>query len=196
MSQDGQATSDVQPLLPRVAAGATGAVEDCIRRYGPMVWGLSRKFCRNHAEAEDASQDIFIELWKSAARYDPAAAGEPTFVITIARRRLIDRLRRKSRRRADPVHAAEPLEDRAVGVEGTQSRVDDADEASRARVALRQLSDDQQRVLTLAIDEGCSYPDIAEALNMPLGTVKTHARRGLIRLRELLSAGTPGTPGT
>src|SRR5678816_3425476 len=85
-------------LLGRVAAGVPGAVDECIARYGGLVWTLARRFSSNSADAEDATQEIFLDLWRSAARFDPIAASETTFVALIARRRLIDRRRRRQRR--------------------------------------------------------------------------------------------------
>ncbi|MBX9623103.1 MAG: sigma-70 family RNA polymerase sigma factor, partial [Gemmataceae bacterium] len=90
-----------EPVLPRVAVGDPAAVRECIARYGPLVWGLARRLVPNPADAEDAAQDVFISLWQSAGRYDPAQAAEVTFVAMIARRRLIDR-RRRARRHPPP----------------------------------------------------------------------------------------------
>ena len=81
------------PILTRVARGDSAAVRECIDRYGGLVWSLARRFFANTADAEDATQDVFIHLWKSAGAYDPAIASEAVFVTTIARRRLIDGLR-------------------------------------------------------------------------------------------------------
>jgi RNA polymerase sigma-70 factor (ECF subfamily) len=93
-------------VLPRIAAGDPGAASDCLARYGGLVWSLARRFLSNVADAEDAMQDVFIELWKNAGRYDPSRASEPTYVTMIARRRLIDRKRKAGR--APP---AQPLPD-------------------------------------------------------------------------------------
>jgi RNA polymerase sigma-70 factor (ECF subfamily) len=171
-------------LLPRIAAGDPDAVRACASRYGGLVWNLARRFCPTTADAEDAVQEIMIALWQNAGRFDPSASSEPTFVTMIARRRLIDRLRRASRRPStEPIDAtSEPVSS------GGLDRVETDDEAERARTALRQLPPDQQRVLSMAIDQGLSYSQIADKLNAPLGTIKTHARRGLIRLREMLFA--------
>jgi RNA polymerase sigma factor (sigma-70 family) len=173
-------------LLRRVAAGDDRAMEDCLDRYGGLVWSLARRFAPTRTDAEDAVQEIFIELWRVAERYDPAIASEPTFIATIARRRLIDRRRRDERR---PVTA--PWNDDAAPqatqtVQSVPDWVQLCEEADLARRSMRELSADQQRVLTLAIDGNCSQTEIAERLGLPLGTVKTHARRGLVRLRELL----------
>ncbi|MCC6678838.1 MAG: sigma-70 family RNA polymerase sigma factor [Phycisphaerales bacterium] len=173
-----------QSLLQRVAAGDRAAVRECIDRFGGLVWSLARRGGFSDAEAEDAVQEIFVELWRFADRYDPAVASEAAFVAMISRRRLIDRRRRLSRR---PDQQALPESGPGAadaGFEGAQT----SEEARRAARAMEQLAPDQQRVLRLSIMHGLSHEKIATALNMPLGTVKTHARRGLSRVREMLGA--------
>lgn len=173
------------PLLPRVAEGDSSAVRLCIDRYGPLVFGLCRRMCRTQADAEDAAQDVFVELWQNAARFNASIASENTFVTMIARRRLIDRLRRQTRHPADESLETAPPPQHA----GSMPMIEARDEAAHIRVTMKRLSSEQQQVLHLAIDQGLSYSEIAQQINLPLGTVKTHARRGLIRLRHLLGAG-------
>jgi RNA polymerase sigma-70 factor (ECF subfamily) len=84
----------MQSLLPQIAAGDPTAVATFLRRHTNMVWGLARRFCRTVEDAEDATQEIFVDVWKSAGRFDEAAGSEVTFLMTIARRRLIDRYSR------------------------------------------------------------------------------------------------------
>lgn len=185
-------------LLPLVAAGDREAVQCCIDRYGGLVWSLARKSTRTEADAEDATQDIFLDIWKSASRFNPDVASETTFVAMIARRRLIDRRRRESRR---PQREA-LFEDSVSADEPDYDAPELSDEARIASRELKNLSTDQQRVLRLSIFHGLTHERISEATGMPLGTVKTHARRGLIKLRDLLasrqssSAGTSGGPGS
>ena len=180
-----------QPLLRRIAAGDKGAVRGCLERYGGLVWSLARRLSTTEADAEDAVQEIFLDVWKSAARFDPEVASEVTFVAMIARRRLIDRRRKEGRRpasellneQAPPVGAvAEDPED-APGAPSLRS-----EDVALARRALAQLSEDQQRVLQLSIFHGQSHDKISRTTGMPMGTVKTHARRGLIRIREIIEA--------
>ena len=169
-------------FLQRIARGDRDAVEACLDRYGPLVWSIARRFFRDRAEAEDAVQDVFIDLWSKAARYDPSLAEEPVFVAMIARRRLIDRLRRKRR---EPV--PESLE-AAGSVPDAQLSAEAGGDASRAARLLATLRPEQREVLELAIYQGLSHSEVAGRLGMPLGTVKTHARRGLMALRERFSA--------
>ncbi len=176
-----------QTLLERVASGDVAAVQQCIDRYGGLVWSLARRLVPRRADAEDAVQEVFIALWKSAERFDPAVAEETTFVAMIARRRLIDRQRRLARRIEG--RQSVPIEDvQVASTESDQDGVDVCDEAARAAQAVTQLRPEQQKVLRLAVYDGWSHQRIADHLQMPLGTVKTHVRRGLVRVRELLTS--------
>ncbi|MEO6596101.1 MAG: sigma-70 family RNA polymerase sigma factor [Planctomycetota bacterium] len=177
-------------LLSQIAAGEPAAVEAFLKRHTNMVWGLSRRFCRSAEDAEDATQEIFVEVWKSAARYDASVGSEVTFLMTIARRRLIDRVRRQGRR-----PAAELLDDAGtIAAASTQDAVEVQDEVQRAKQALAQLRPEQREVLDLALGHGRTHQEISAAIGIPLGTVKSHARRGLIRLREMLGI-TPDAGG-
>lgn len=179
----------MEVLLPQIAAGDPAAVETFLRRHSHMVWGLARRFCRSAEDAEDATQDIFVEVWKSAARYDANAGSEVTFLMTIARRRLIDRARKQGRR-----PAAELLEDAGtIAAPAVRDRAELHDEVQRAQAALSQLRPEQREVLDLALGQGRTHQEISAAIGIPLGTVKSHARRGLIRLREML--GVDAEPG-
>jgi RNA polymerase sigma-70 factor (ECF subfamily) len=172
-----------------VSEGDPQAVAACIDRFGGLVWSLARKLIRNPSDAEDAVQEVFIELWKNASRYDPAVASESTFVTMIARRRLIDHWRQRGRRvNGDAVDVSEvPV----AADEGEQRRVDVSDEAARVAGAMKRLRPEQHEVLKLAVCEGWSHQRIADGLSLPLGTVKTHVRRGLMRVRAMLDADGP-----
>jgi RNA polymerase sigma-70 factor (ECF subfamily) len=171
-----------QPLLPRVAAGEAGAVEAVLQRYSRTVYGLARRQCKNAQDAEDAAQDIFLEVWRSAGRFDPAAGSEMTFLMTIARRRVIDRARRMARRPVEQLL----VESEQVVEPDAAAQAEIADDVGRAREALQQLRPEQREVLELSLAAGRTHQEISAAVGIPLGTVKSHARRGLLRLRELL----------
>ncbi|NLS91543.1 MAG: sigma-70 family RNA polymerase sigma factor [Planctomycetaceae bacterium] len=172
-----------QTILQRVAAGDSSAVDDCLAAYGALAWSLARRHCRNHADAEDAVQEAFVGIWQAAARFDPEKGTEATFVTMIVRRRLIDRHRKTGRR----LETASLEEQPAVAEKHTK-QVEILEEAELVRRRMADLRPDERRVLELAISEGMSQSEIAEAMSLPLGTVKTHARRGLLRLREMLEA--------
>ena len=182
--------SSVPPtLLQRVADGDAAAVDECLGQYGGLVWSLARRLCPKHEDAEDAVQEIFVEIWRNAAKFDPQIASEATYVTMIARRRLIDRYRRRGR----DLDTA-PLREELVASDAEHERwTEISDEASRAREKMQQLRPEERQVLELSINQGLSQSQIAEATNLPLGTVKTHARRGLIRLREILGVDAAGT---
>ncbi len=175
-----------EPILPRVAAGEEGAVEAFMDRYSGLVWTLARRMLSDRHVAEDAVQDIFVDIWRHAARFDASMGSEATFVATITRRRLIDRIRKIGRQ-----PASRPIDESGGVVVSERTDVQGApalsEEAALARQALSELSEDQQRVLQLSIFHGQSHERIAAATGLPLGTVKTHARRGLIRIREALA---------
>lgn len=178
-------------MLQRIALGDSAAVQQCIDVHGPLVWSLTRRLCPKGADAEDVVQEIFIALWKSAAQFDPGLASESTWVATVARRKLID-LRRKIARRGEVAEVSEEL---ASGAPGQVEMAELADESARATRALGELRSEQRRVLELAVVHGFTYEQVATKLAMPLGTVKTHARRGLIRVRELLGLRNTSTEG-
>ena len=171
-----------QAILQRIATGDKTAVQDCLNAYSGLIWSLARRMSPNTDDAEDAVQEIFIDIWKNAERFDSAQSSETTFVAMIARRRLIDRLRYSNRR-----ISADSLED----IVSEPANTSDADlqtsiEAKEAAKALETLRPEQRRVLQLSIIQGLSHQEISDATGMPLGTVKTHARRGLLQVREFL----------
>jgi RNA polymerase sigma factor (sigma-70 family) len=170
-----------ESILQRVAANDNAAMRACIDRYGGLVWSLARRFLSDASETEDAVHEIFVDLWKSAARFNPDVAAEHTFVAMIARRRLIDRVRAtKASRREQPLSSDEPA---------PRVRPDPAEfgeDAAAAAEALGELELGQQRAIELAVVRGLSHEEIARITGQPLGTVKTHIRRGLIRLRAKL----------
>lgn len=170
------------PVLPNVALGEPTAVADCINRYGNLVWSLARRSCPDTQAAEDAVQDIFLKLWTVADRFDPEIASESTFVAMIARRRLIDLSRKKSWRPAPAVE----LDSFSNNEMDVASRSEINDEAAKARKLLDQLPNDQKQVIKLSVYDGLSHSRIAETTGLSLGTVKTHLRRGMMKLRSSL----------
>jgi RNA polymerase sigma factor (sigma-70 family) len=175
-------------ILGRIAAGERAAVQECLDSYGGLVWSLARRLSPNQADAEDAVQEIFIDLWKSAGRFDESRASEPAFVAMVARRRLIDRHRRLRRAPAteeipDGLEDPRPTHDKQVEL---------CAEAAAAASAMGELRVEQKTVIQLAIYSGLTHQEIAAKTGMPLGTVKTHLRRGLLHIREKLGVGANG----
>ena len=175
-----------ESLLEKIASGDRSAVSDCVNRYGGLVWSLARRFTGSQADAEDAVQEIFISLWKSAERFDPSKSSETTFVAMIARRRLIDLNRKKQTASraipSQPLDTSEP-----AMVSDPTAQVELTDDASEALRVLNELPSDQQQAIKLSVYNGLTHIQIAEKMSLPLGTVKTHIRRGLVKVREKLN---------
>lgn len=169
------------PLLPQIAAGDISAVDRFVERYGGLIWSLARRMTRTSHDAEDVVQEIFIDLWKNASSFQPDRGTEVTFVSIIARRRLIDRIRKQ----AATVQVME-LTDHTVmqTVASSLNSLEIADELSKVRSCMEQLTTHAQSVLKLILHEGMSHQEVSTSLCMPLGSVKSFARRGLLALRD------------
>ncbi|HEY5623985.1 MAG TPA: sigma-70 family RNA polymerase sigma factor [Gammaproteobacteria bacterium] len=172
-----------ESVLERIASGDETAVAECIDRYGGLVWSVARRWSNNVADAEDTVQEIFLELWKSAPRYKPSAGSEAVFITTIARRRTIDQLRASERR-----PRTEEFDESSIAEfsEHTADQGMIAAEAEIAKRAVAELDEGQQQILLMGVVQGMTHSEISSATGKPLGTVKTHMRRGLARVRELL----------
>jgi RNA polymerase sigma-70 factor, ECF subfamily len=176
-----------ESVLARIARGDAPAVRECIDEFGGLVWAIARRMTRSRADAEDAVQEIFVDVWRSAGRYDPAQGTEKVFITTIARRRLIDRIRRgRMNQMMDPVESLEDVKWAEPGNDG-EVRV----EAERAAAVVARLRPDQRKVLRMGLLEGMTHSEIATATGMPLGTVKTQMRRGLIQVRQWMKIENP-----
>jgi len=171
-------------LLERIADGDSSAVPECMKQYGGLVWSLARRMTPRGDDPEDAVQEIFIDLWKNADRYDPDRGEETVFIAMIARRRLIDR-RRKADRSPD-TSSLDDLGELSKGNAGIEMSTD----AAIAARAMNELKPEQRQMLLLSLKLGLSHGEIAEVTETAIGTVKSHIRRGLIALRQkLLSEG-------
>jgi RNA polymerase sigma-70 factor (ECF subfamily) len=174
-------------LLERVAGGDAAAVRLLLDRYRGMVWKMARRRFEP-SEAEDVVQEVFVSLWKSAVRFDRGQSAESTFVTTIARRRMADFARRRSRRPETELDdATEPAEPAAP------DPLEQAEQVSSALAAVATLKPVPRALLRMAIVDGLTHDEIASATRLPLGTVKSHVRRGLERVRAQL-AGPPTSP--
>lgn len=165
-----------------VADGNESAMDHCIEKYGPLVWSIARRYVPNQTSAEDLVQETFTDLWKSAKRYNPAVAAESTFVGMIAKRRAIDFVRKEARRpELEPLPEAESFP-HAAKEASPSLRCEGRD----IRAALQQLPEETQKLFALHFDEGLTHPEIADRTGLPLGSVKTRLRRGLIEARDIL----------
>ncbi|MEQ8845653.1 MAG: sigma-70 family RNA polymerase sigma factor [Phycisphaerales bacterium] len=181
-------------VLPAIAQGHPEAASALLDRYGGLLWTLARRMSPTAADAEDAVQDILVELVRSAHRFDASIAGESTFIATVARRRLIDRTRKRGRERTEPgEERIRTLED-SRSPERASNRALFGEDARRAFEAMEALSDQQRRCISLWACHGLSHEQISRATGLPLGTTKAHIRRGLMRLRrELTGDPSPAT---
>ena len=171
-------------LLERVQAGDEQALAEMYDRFTPMLYPVALRILRRAADAEDAVQDAWMQVWKRSATYDPSRGAVAAWLLTVVRSRALDRYRSMaSRSRAEgKVHPNEqmtpPADPAASAVTGQIG--------TRVRAALTQLEPQQRQVLEIAYFEGLSQSEIAERLKAPLGTVKSWTRQGLMRLRELV----------
>ena len=162
-----------------MAAGEPHAMNECITRYGDLVWSIVGRRIDNPGEAEDLVQEIFTEIWKKAGSFNPQIASESTFVGMVARRRSIDFLRQRGRQPGfENIAAAESLPQPETQV----SAVVCDPEIIRSSVA--ELPLDTRQLFELFFDRGFTHPEIAERTGIPLGTVKTKLRRGIIAIRD------------
>lgn len=175
------ALPDLEALLARVAGGDEGAFAQLYDALGPLVYGLAKRVVRDANLAEDITQEAFTEVWRRAPRFDPARGSARAWVTTIAHRRAVDRVRReeagRSREQRDaarnqPVADASPVEIVLLN-----------EERSELHLALGHLSPLQREAVALAFLGGHTHREVAELLDLPLGTAKTRIRDGLLRLR-------------
>jgi len=170
-----------EPILPRLAAGEPRAMNECITRHGGLVWGIVRRSIKNNAAAEDLVQEIFTEIWKKSGFFDPAVASEATFIALVARRRAIDFLRRQGRQPDfEPLEAAGSIPVSPVPASSLNC------DPESVKSSIASLPDDTRHLFRLFFEDGFTHPEIAEKTGLPLGTIKTRLRRGLITLREQL----------
>ena len=173
-------------LLQRVATGDEGAFAQLYDRFSPGLYSLVLKMTSNEAEAEDVLQDAFSHIWRRAATYDRERSAAFTWAVMITRNKCIDRMRMRQR--------AARIAEKAANEVGSD-QVDDAaaeeavlrDQRLRVRTVLAQVAPEQKVAIELAFFNDLTHEQIAERLGAPLGTVKARIRRGLQRLRELLS---------
>lgn len=179
-------------LVSRVVGGDAGALEELYNRYSQPVFSMAYGILKEYAAAEDVTQEVFMALWSRAARFDPARGVFRHWFLHLAHNRVIDEVRR--RRRAAVLSADKAPDDVELGLASSGNTADEAIDAvlfGTARDALMGLPEEQRTVLVMAYLEGATQREIAQRTGTPLGTVKTRARLGLIKLRELL-AQSPG----
>ncbi len=174
-----------EALVALAARSEQSALAELYDRYGRPAYGLALRVLRDDALAEDAVQEAFLALWRTAARFVPERGKASTWILTLVHRRAVDLVRREERRRAETLdHLPEP--GGGAVDEDTWLRL----QRERVQHALKQLPDQQREAIELAYYGGFTQSELAERLGQPLGTIKSRMFTGLARLRELL--GEPG----
>jgi RNA polymerase sigma-70 factor (ECF subfamily) len=170
-----------EEVLERVARADEAALAEAYDRFGRVAYGLSFRILRDAALAEDAVQDAFLTVWRTAVSFDARRGKAATWIMTLVHRRAVDVVRREDRRRG------QPLDDAPQGTGETTDETAAVREQRRAvQAALAQLSPDQREALELAYYGGLSQTELSERLGVPLGTVKSRMFAALAKLRELL----------
>ena len=180
MSDTGDPRSD-HDLLRDIAARDVSAMAGLFRRHGPLMLGLSRRMLGDLHEAEDVVNDVFLELWERADRYSASRGGPQSYLLLVTRSRCVDRLRRRRRR---PVPAQGP--ETADGSPPPRHAAEMSELRHEIEEALAELPPTHRRSLVLAFFDGLTHAEIAEHTDTPLGTVKGHIRRSLLKLRGRL----------
>ena len=173
----------------RVKERDQSALSEIYDRYSSLVYTMALKVVKETAEAEDLLQEIFLQIWNKAAMFSEEKGSVYTWIVTIARRKAIDRLRSK-----DMINKGERLdsEDNFIVIPDTAYMANplhatiSSEYEALMREGLAQLSSEQQSVIELSYYEGCTQEQISKRLNVPLGTVKTRMRQGLMKLRDIL----------
>ncbi|WP_233198320.1 sigma-70 family RNA polymerase sigma factor [Cryobacterium sp. Y50] len=173
-----------EELLARVALGDQSAFGELYDQIAPRVLGLVKRLLIDHAQSEEVTQEIFLEIWQSASRYESTRGGASTWILTMAHRRAVDRIRSSQAGRDRDTKIG--IRDLAVAYDHVAETVEVRIEHERVEKAMTRLTQLQRQAVSLAYYGGFSHSEVADILHIPLGTVKTRLRDGLIRLRDEL----------
>jgi RNA polymerase sigma-70 factor (ECF subfamily) len=181
---DDVAPASLNDLLSQVAEGDQAAFGHLYDQMASRVLGLVRRLLKDSAQSEEVTQEIFLEIWQNAKRYDSAKGSATTWILTMSHRRAVDRIRSSQSTRD---------RDTKIGLRDMETEYDSVSESVEIRVehervgqALLRLTELQRQAVTLAYYGGYSHSEVAEMLKVPIGTVKTRLRDGMIRLRDEL----------
>jgi RNA polymerase sigma-70 factor (ECF subfamily) len=179
--------TDLAGLLRLSARGDEAAFATLYDAMAPRVFGLLLRVVRDPAQAEEATQEAFLEIWRMASRFDPSRGSAVAWILTITHRKGVDRVRsaEAASRRDSTYHRETPATDHDVTAEAATASI----EAERVRQALESLTPTQREAVELAYLGGYTHTEVATMLDLPLGTAKTRIRDGLIRLRDTMGVG-------
>ena len=181
-AEPGVSTGDLAARLGLVARGDAGAFDAVYDQVAASVFGIVRRVVRDPAQSEEVTQEVLLEVWRNAAKFDPGRGSATAWVMTLAHRRAIDRVRsvqKESERERRTAAADIPFDEVAEAVESSLER-------ERVRRCLGSLTELQRESVTLAYYGGYTYGQVASLLGVPAGTIKTRMRDALIRLRDCL----------
>jgi RNA polymerase sigma-70 factor (ECF subfamily) len=171
-----------EALVALAARGEEAALAELYDRHGGVAYGLAYRVLRDEGLAQDAVQEAFLALWRTAGSFVAERARASTWLLTLVHRRAVDLVRREQRRRAEPLDTAPEPATADTAADDAWLRL----ERERVQDALRQLPDAQREAIELAYYGGFTQSELAERLGEPLGTIKSRMFTGLARLRELL----------
>jgi RNA polymerase sigma-70 factor, ECF subfamily len=171
-------------LLARVATGDQQAFSRLYDLMAPRVLGLTRRVLRDPAQSEEVAQEIFLEIWQNAPRFDLGKGSATTWIMTMTHRRAVDRVRAAQASRDRDTKVG--IRDFAIEYDNVAESVEIRMEHDRVTQAMSRLTELQRQAVTLAYYGGYSHSEVAEMLHIPVGTIKTRLRDGMIRLRDEL----------
>jgi len=191
VTRETDSNPDIEPdsatpdqLLARVATGDQAAFGLLYDQMAPRVLGLVKRLLRDHAQSEEVTQEIFLEIWQSATRYDSSKGAAVGWIMTMAHRRAVDRVRASQSSRDRDVKIG--IRDFNPVYDNVSQTVETRIEHERVEKAMLRLTELQRQAVSLAYYGGYSHSEVAELLSVPIGTVKTRVRDGMIRLRDEL----------
>lgn len=177
-------TETSEDLLGRVARGDQRAFAELYDRSAPRVFGLVKRLLRDHAQSEEVTQEIFLEIWQSATKYDTSKGSAVAWMLTMAHRRAVDRVRASQASRDRDVRIG--IRDHVAEYDTVSENVETQIESERVKEAMKRLTELQRQAVSLAYFGGYSHSEVSTMLRVPIGTVKTRLRDGMIRLRDEL----------
>ena len=195
LGESARPRDDGLTLLTAVAGGDAGALAALYDRHAGIVYSICTLVLGNSADAEEAVADTFVQIWRTAGRFDPARGSVATWIVTIARSRALDLLRGRARRNAHVDTAVDPAQPAAVANDSAVRVLPDTEQVDAHRLAvwaLEQLPASQREAIELAYLEGLTHIEIATRLETPVGTVKTRIRDGMKKLRGALASSEKG----
>jgi RNA polymerase sigma-70 factor (ECF subfamily) len=184
----GQQAPTDEDLMREVARGDQAAFATLFDRFSGPVFGVVRRVVRDPSQSEEVAQEVLVEVWRTATRFDPTRGSAQTWILTMAHRRAIDRVRSEqaSRDRTDRIGQR----DQSRAFDEVAEEVEVRAEHQQVRESLSALTDLQREAVELAYYGGYTYREVSELLDTPLGTIKTRMRDGLIRLRDAMGVAT------